>query len=198
MITKIISFYSDIGDNTYYSDNAIKFKTQCEILNISYDIEEIQSHQNWMLNCLNKPKFIMDKINKYRCPIIWMDIDTILINAFSEFDNCDCDIGFIIATEKLISIKASPIYFNYTNNSIKLIQDWLNICENAQKNNLIELDHDALRYDVLLKHKDQLQMKILSEKYFQKYLLNQEAPYSLKPNNIYNKIANINNQRYKT
>lgn len=195
MKTLIISFYCDIDSNNYYTTKALEFKNNCSSLNIINDVDCIVSQGNWMLNCLSKPKFIINKLHQYKCPIIWVDIDTILKQSFSDFDDCDCDVGFIRATDQMISIKASPIYFNYTQNSINLINDWVNVCENAKLNNLIELDHDALRYSVLPRHKDQLKIKVLSEQYFKQYLLNVEAPYSIKPDNIYNEIAKINRNR---
>lgn len=195
MKTRVISFFCDVDNSTYYSEKAIEFNNKCCSLNIIHEVNQIESQGNWMLNCLSKPKFIITKLEQYKSPLIWMDIDTIIKQSFKDFDDCDCDVGFIRATDEMISIKASPIYFNYTKNSIELINDWINICEKAKINNTVELDHDALRYSVLPKHKDKLKIKTLSEQYFRQYLLNIEAPYSIKPNYIYNQIAETNKNR---
>ena len=40
MNTLLISFYSDIEDKTYYSDHAKRLISECESLEIPYDIKE--------------------------------------------------------------------------------------------------------------------------------------------------------------
>lgn len=165
MNTKLISFYCDIENKTYYSDCAKKLINACKMFNVSCDIEQIESSNNYMINCLRKPKFILNKLEHYKCPLIWMDADTEFRQPFNDFDNCDADLGFCSHTGNIEGIKASPVYFNYTQKCLSLVKDWVEICEDAIANNKFDLDHDALKHKVIPKYNGNIKIKILSENY---------------------------------
>ena len=64
MNTLLISFYSDIEEKTYYSDNAERLIGECDALGMPYDIQEKETLGTYQLNCLSKPQYILDKLNE--------------------------------------------------------------------------------------------------------------------------------------
>lgn len=165
MKPKLISFYSDIDRNKYYSKSAYLLKMACEKNNIDYDIVELPSLGSYMLNCLRKPKFIKDMMNKHKCNLIWMDCDTELRDSFSVFDDIEHDIGFASHTGNIQGIKASPVYFKYGEKFNYIIDYWIQECENGLRINKYELDHDALKHSVIPKIHKEIKIFIIEKDY---------------------------------
>ena len=165
MKTRIISFYSDFEQNKYYETRANLLKQKCIHFNILHDIVNLESRGSYMLNCLMKPKFIKNMMEKYKEPLIWIDCDTELRQPFSIFDNVEEDIGFATHTGTVEGIKASPIYFNYNKNFNFIIDAWIEQCENGLLNNNYELDHDALKHSVIPKIHDKIKIFLIKENY---------------------------------
>jgi hypothetical protein len=197
MKTKIISFYSDLHDS-YYSTKAKELKNKCQQFNIPHDIVGLPSQGSYMLNCLMKPNFIKTMMEKYKCPLIWMDCDTNLVEPFTIFDDNSCDIGFATHTGTLEGIKASPLYFNYNKNFEIIIDTWIESCKKGLQNNGVELDHDALKHDTLPKIKDKISIFFISENYNDycngKYIKNGNSRV-LGKSEIHTKLQNINRGR---
>jgi hypothetical protein len=198
MKTKIVSFYADLDRSTYYSDHAELLKETCIGFNISHDIVKLESRGSYMLNCLAKPQFIKDMMVKHNCPLIWMDCDTMLKEPFTVFDDITEDIGFATHTGCISGIKASPIFFNNTNNFTLIIDEWISACEEGLRSNSVELDHDALKHVVLPKiHKD-ISIFLIKENYNDycdgKYIKNGNS-HVIGKQEIHRKISKINNRR---
>jgi hypothetical protein len=165
MKTRIISFYADLNYNTYYSSRANILIEKCKKFNIPHAIEMIQSTGSYMLNCLKKPSFIKDMMKKYNEPLIWMDCDTDFREPFDIFDNINDDIGFASHTGCIGGIKASPLYFKNGDKFDLIINTWIKACEDGLKQNMYELDHDALKHDVLPKIHKEISIFIIKENY---------------------------------
>lgn len=169
MKTKIVSFYADIENKNYYSICGEKLKQSLKRFNIEHEIEEIKSSNDYMLNCLKKPGFILKKILDSKKPIIWLDVDTDFRLPFSDFDKNDCDVGFCSDTGDIEGIKASPIYFNYNENALIFLKKWKEICEKAVQEKKVELDHDVIKYILLPELNGKIKIKILSENFMDFY-----------------------------
>jgi len=198
MKTKIISFYSDLNGDNYYSNSAFKLQKMCDLFNIDYAIEELQSKGSYMLNCLQKPLFIKNMMEKYKCPLIWMDCDTNLLEPFDAFDDISEDIGFASHTGDIQGIKASPIYFNNTSNFNLIIDTWIRACEEGLRTNGVELDHDALKHVVLPQLKNNISVFIIEKNYNDycngKYIQNGNS-HVLGKAEIHHKLHHINRKR---
>lgn len=169
MKTKIISFYSDIEEKTYYSDCSKSLLAKLLEFNLKYDIEELESNGNYMANCLRKPGFILNKLKLYKEPVVWVDVDTDFREPFSHFDGCKEDVGFCSDTGNIEGVKASPVFFNYTQNSILFLQRWKEECIKAINEGRTELDHDIIKYIILPELSGKIKIKILSENYMDFY-----------------------------
>ena len=64
MKTELISFYCDVGDCTYYSDHAFRIKEECFRLKLSHDFRKVRSENDYRLNCLRKPKYILSMLEE--------------------------------------------------------------------------------------------------------------------------------------
>jgi hypothetical protein len=169
MKIKVISFYCDIENRTYYSDCSKNLKEKLDFFNINHEIKEIQSTGDYMLNCLKKPGFILDELLKNKCAVLWMDIDTDFRCPFSHFDEYNYDVGFCSDTGTIEGVKASPVAFNYTKNSIVFLERWKEECIKATNEKRVELDHDAIKYIILPELNGKIKIKILTENYIDFY-----------------------------
>ena len=157
MKTEIVSFYCDIGDKTYYSDHARRLRINCNEHNMPHDIRELPSLGEYRLNCLAKPKFILDVLMEKKKPFVWMDVDSILHDELKVFDEMEgnCDIGFayqaIISNLNLSMPKASPIYVSYNELVIEFLNFWITSCEENIKSTTQRkvFDHEILMAFVL-------------------------------------------------
>ena len=166
MKTLLISFYSDIEERTYYSDNAIRMIKECEELGIPYDIQEKESLGTYQLNCLSKPLFILEKIEELDRPVLWMDIDSRIHKTLDTFDQFDSSVDMIVATANgmLSGIKASPLYFGNTSLAKEFLKEWIAAGKNILENDVGVFDHEPLFPLVQLFH-DKMNMKFVGPEY---------------------------------
>ncbi len=141
MITPVISFYSDVDGRTYYSDHSKRLTKNLDNLGIPHIIREKKSKGSYRSNCLSKPRFILDMMNEFRKPLVWLDIDSIVhksLDVFDEFKD-KVDVGFAfpkVPTKEDPSIalpKASPIYVNYTPKTLEFMYAWIRSQERPSK-----------------------------------------------------------------
>jgi hypothetical protein len=142
----LISFYSDIEGNTYYSDHGSRIIKECKFLEILHDIQEKESLGSYQTNCLSKPQYILDKLEEKNQPILWMDIDSKIHKSLEIYDQFDEYVDLVIATsnKKLSGMKASPLYFGNTKNARNFIHSWINTTKDIIENNVGVFDHEPL------------------------------------------------------
>lgn len=156
MQTEIVSFYCDIDNRTYYSDHARRMRINCNENKIPHDIRELQSKGEYRLNCLSKPKFILDVLLEKKKPFVWLDVDSIIHNELSIFDDLSdrCDVAFayqgVPPEVNVLTPKASPIYLTYSDIVIEFLNFWIEKCnENLENPDLKMFDHEILMWRVL-------------------------------------------------
>jgi len=146
MKTMLISFYSDIEDKTYYSDNATRLREECKDLDIQCSIQHKESLGSYQLNCLSKPQFILDMLERFNKPLLWMDVDSRLHKTPDIFDQFDESVDMVVATANgmLSGMKASPLYFNNTDKAKEFINAWIASTKDILENNVGVFDHEPL------------------------------------------------------
>ena len=145
MKTLLISFYSDIEGKTYYSDNSIRLREECKSLDIQCSIQHKESLGSYQLNCLSKPQFILDMLEQFDQPLLWMDVDSRLhksLDIFDQFENTDLVVA--TANGKLSGMKASPLYFGNTDETKEFIGAWIATTKDILENNKGVFDHEPL------------------------------------------------------
>lgn len=139
MKTLFITYYSDLSPSTFYKDSAISLESKIKELGGRLYSEQLPSLGSYAMNCLRKPKFILDCLNKFKEPLIWIDADSKINELPIELDNLEEDIACV---EKSNGCPESAlIYFNNTDNSKQFIIEWMNRCSV----DVPELDHPVLK-----------------------------------------------------
>lgn len=139
MKTLFISYYSDIPPSTFYKDCANKLKYRIEELGGKIHIEQLPNLGSYAFNCLKKPKYILECLQKFNQPLIWIDADSLVKQLPIEMDNIDADVACV---EKPNGCPESAlIYFNNTNGSIQFLSSWISGCSVDKP----ELDHPVLK-----------------------------------------------------
>jgi hypothetical protein len=138
---KVISFYSEPEPNsTYYTRYAKRFIEACERLNIDYHVEKLQGKGNYFKNCKMKPSFIQSCVNKFNTPVLWIDIDSD-IKSVPVIDT-SLDFAAVEKTNCAHPIYAHCLFFNTTQNGLRLLNTWKEICDNDD--NATNGDHPIL------------------------------------------------------
>jgi len=136
MKTKFISFYCDRDGSDYYSSCAEKMKNRLDELGATHDIREIPSKEHYMLNCLQKPKFILDMLNELDEPLLWIDIDCVINEIPIEFDEVETDMGLVIREHDLKTPHSALLYFKPTDKSKQFLQDWDDKCKSKEHDSI--------------------------------------------------------------
>lgn len=173
MNTEIISFFSDIEGHTYYSDHAKRLSQECIKYNIPHDFRKLETSGSYRMNCLRKPRFILNMLKTKNKPIVWLDIDSIIHNELSIFDDkqdhCDIIFAYQGILPKFIDVnlpKASPIYLTPKPIVFEFLDFWVDRCDfNASNTGPKVFDHEILLFDVLPKFKDRLKLGVLPGNY---------------------------------
>ena len=92
MKQKFVSFYADRDGNDYYSSCGKKLKERLDELGVRSSIEEMESFNDYMLNCLQKPKFMLKSLKESKEPIIWLDVDVTVNELPTELSDLDDDV----------------------------------------------------------------------------------------------------------
>lgn len=179
-LPKIIAYYTD-GRKNWYLTCAKELEDQCKLFNFDYYIEEKNSLGSYDKNCKIKPKFIIECLDKFKCPLIFLDVDAILTgNIPNELYNLNnYDIGITKATgnvqsqieeynyiksiknpynHKSIYIRDGFLYVNYNNNGYNFLNFWNDACIKLK-----ESDHNCLNGSVCY-NINNIKIKILSDK----------------------------------
>lgn len=157
MKTEVVSFYCDIDNRTYYSDHARRLRINCNENNIPHDVRELSSRGEYRLNCLAKPKFILDILMEKKRPFIWMDVDSLIHAELDVFDKLSESVDMVFAYQGLVPHinysypKASPILFTYKDIVIEFVKYWVEMCEQNEKDSTQRkvFDHEILMEKVI-------------------------------------------------
>lgn len=166
MNTLLISFYSDIEERTYYSDNAKRLIGECKSLGIPHDIQEKETLGTYQLNCLSKPQYILDRLNELNRPLLWMDIDSKVHKPLDIFDQFDESVDMVVATANglLSGIKASPLYFGNTEMSREVLNVWISTTKDILENDKGVFDHEPL-FGIVAEYSNRMNMKFVGPEY---------------------------------
>tara|TARA_Y100000385_G_C13087580_1_gene637157 strand:- start:864 stop:1496 length:633 start_codon:yes stop_codon:yes gene_type:complete len=145
-MTKVISFYSDVNEDKYYTKCADRLREMSSRFSIDLYLEEKVSLGSYRNNCLSKPKFIKDKLEQFKQPIVWTDVDTVFRKYPQSFDEVpeDVDVAFSSSAPNIAGMKASPLYFNYSSNAMVFLDEWINRSEQVLLEMDVNFDHEVL------------------------------------------------------
>jgi hypothetical protein len=145
-MTKVISFYADVNEDKYYTKCANRLREMSTRFSIDLHLEEKDSLGSYRNNCLSKPKFIKDKLEELKQPVVWTDVDSVFRQYPQAFDVVpdEIDVAFSSSTPNINGMKASPLYFNYTEQAMFFLDEWINRSEQVLVEMDVNFDHEVL------------------------------------------------------
>lgn len=158
-MTVITSFYTPDWE---YPEFARQLSQNCENLNLEYYIVEKQSSGDYVKNCNIKPFFIREMLEKFKKPILWMDVDGSIVsspNLFFTDDILNYDIAANRGRSNSEKIHVGSIWFNYTKAAMSFVDGW---CESVSNGGI----DDGQFNSTWKKHKDIIKFYELPSNYF--------------------------------
>ncbi|NGX37055.1 MAG: hypothetical protein K1000chlam2_00205 [Chlamydiae bacterium] len=153
---KVICFYTP---NTPYQQEVMELKTSCANFGIPLEAEPLESRGSWEKNVAMKPLFIMEKLEKAKTPLLWVDADAVFLQKpdFSLFEQVDFSVRFmeVFQGNREHAINAATIFINQTEGAKQLVQAWVDRClQLSQEENPPPFVDQISLYDVLLENRD--------------------------------------------
>lgn len=122
----IVCFYTL---NTGYAEAAARLESSCRELGVPHAIEGVPNRGSWEFNCAYKSKFMLAKWRELKRPIMWVDADAVLRRAPCLLAGVDADFG--IHKIDRWEFASGTLFFNQTENALRLLESWVAHCENA-------------------------------------------------------------------
>jgi hypothetical protein len=121
---KVITFYADPPNSTYYTDHAQKWVDSVKSYALDYHIEELSGGNYWE-NTRRKPQFILNCLNKFQDAVLWIDVDT----TFQSYEPYKSSPFVALRQGKTgTALYSSCLHFEYCDESIKFVKLWNDLC----------------------------------------------------------------------
>ena len=143
---KVISYYCDVDDSKYYEKSYHRLKTKLDEYGYDYHIEHLESLGSYKENCRRKAQYVLDKLDQFDEDLLWLDIDTILLNRMQQLEDMEVDMDLLFAssTPNIMGIKASPILFRNNEKVKTFLNHWKSLIDNSRDNEQECFDHEVL------------------------------------------------------
>jgi hypothetical protein len=128
-MTPFVTYYYDYSDSRYYEKSANNLKQQVEQLGGELLVYNPQLSESYNINCLQKPRFILNTLQELKQDIIWIDADCYMNELPIEMNSIEEDIGLVIRTHDMKTPHSAIIYFKHNDKVLSFVNDWLNKCE---------------------------------------------------------------------
>ena len=158
-----ISFFT--GDH-YYKECANTLRRDLSQLGIESEIEEKNNLGFYWKNTLQKPEFILNKLNKHQRDLVWIDVDTRIFSYPEKLKSWNSNLILASHTGTLEGIKASPIGIKYNQDSIAFLERWTRVSNEKISKNEIDLDHDLMKYEILPEFIGRISIELIEENGF--------------------------------
>lgn len=122
----VISFYTP---QSFYHWHVHDWLASFARFQIPCFIEPIESKGSWEANCAHKPFFILDKLNQLQIPLLWVDVDAVMVRAPSLeglFSH-----NFSVFSDETLpwdhpsKIRSGAIYIKPSSEATDLLQKWI-------------------------------------------------------------------------
>lgn len=161
----IISFYTK---DTLYEEEAKDLIASCKKLGLEYEISEVENLGSWQANCCQKASFILKKLEEHKRPVIWTDVDSVIMQTPHILLDCKADCALRVddnvAADDPSKILSGTMFFNNTASAKKLLTLWEKECEKRLLKAGTVYDQDCLR-KVVLHYPTIVEMKRLPVSY---------------------------------
>jgi hypothetical protein len=121
---KVISY----GTKSRYEKCVYRLIDSCETLGVDYTVDLFDDFGGNKVHRLYKPTYILNKIRELKCPVMWIDIDS-LLQAKPKIGEFDFDFGYLLAFKMNSRWFADSCHFhNYTKEQISFLKHWKRLC----------------------------------------------------------------------
>ncbi|MBP9841398.1 MAG: hypothetical protein KBC64_03105 [Simkaniaceae bacterium] len=122
----LISFYTPL-----YEPLAMRLRSSCEKWKVPHYIVPLDSEATWEENCSLKSRFVLETLEKFKSPLLWVDADAELIQPPpTHFPH---EFATVIHAElpedhpsKVVSC---VIYVTHTPHTLSLLKKWIERCD---------------------------------------------------------------------
>ena len=161
----IISYYTK---DTLYKKESEDLIASCIQLVLEYEISEVPNLGSWQDNCCYKAKFILEKLEQHQRPIIWTDVDSVIMKTPTLLLDCKADcalrVNDNVPVDDPSKILSGTMFFNNTASAKKLLMLWQKECERQLEKGGTVYDQVCLR-KVVLHYPTIVEMKRLPASY---------------------------------
>ena len=116
----LISFYTK---NTIYEKEIEDLSISCKALGIEHYIEARVDLGSWEKNCCQKPLFILECLERFKRPLLWVDADGIVLQK-PQLDFAGWDMALYFNDLPSQHVRAATLYVEPTQNTFDFLDLW--------------------------------------------------------------------------
>ena len=125
----VVSFYTP---NWKYPEYAQNLRADCDRLALDYAIESRDSTDSYVENCNIKPFFIREKLQEFKRPVLWIDVDGSIVKIPQSINILnDVDVAGYANKQFPERISVNVLLFFYTPNALSFLDTWCNYVKNS-------------------------------------------------------------------
>lgn len=125
----IVSFYTR---NTPYEKEVENLISSCKSYEVEHYVEGISSFGSWELNCAYKPFFLLQKLQEFERPLLWVDADAVFKQKLEWIQQFDLDISTRIqdnlSENHHSKVITGTVFVNHTPSAKKILTQWCKKC----------------------------------------------------------------------
>ena len=125
----IVSYYTQ---DTVYQLEVQNLIASCQQWQLAYHIEPIATFGSWERNCGYKPLFLLEKLQQFRTPILWVDADGVFFKNPEPLATFDSDFAVRInqnwANSHPSKVISGTVYVNATIGGERVLKSWAKAC----------------------------------------------------------------------
>ena len=131
----IVSYYTK---DTLYQLDVQALIESLKKWNLAYHIESIESFGSWELICCFKPFFLLSKLQEFKRPLFWVDVDAVFLRKPKTLKEFSADfavrINSALAQDHPSRVISNSIFVNDTLAARQLLKSWAALCYQALSN----------------------------------------------------------------
>ncbi len=116
----VISFYTK---GTIYEKEIEDLAASCRALEVDHYIEEREDLGSWERNCCQKPLFILECLERFNQPLLWVDADGILLKK-PDLELPGSDLGLYFNNRRTHHARNATIYLSPTPAAKAFLKLW--------------------------------------------------------------------------
>jgi hypothetical protein len=130
MFPLVISFYTK---DTPYQLDAHHLTASCQKFGIEHHIEGINSYGSWELNCAFKPFFIAEKLQTFKRPVLWVDVDAVFVQKPKSIKVFEKDFAVYsqadLSNDHPSKVRSGTVFINHTERGFHFLKTWAQECQ---------------------------------------------------------------------